>query len=291
MSVEKGRGPDQEITSKKVARRKYPFVAFFLLGLFLVTAFFGPLFAPHDPDAQDLSYSLKPPFWVEGGSMSHLLGTDSLGRDYLSRIIYGARISLLVSSVAICICGTIGVLLGLLSGYFGGLVDTLIMRFTDTWISMPALILAIAFVSILGPGLRNVILVIGITAWTGYARIVRGEVLGLKELDFVDLARATGCSEARILFSHILPNVVNTLIILVTLDIGRVIIWEAALSFLGLGVQHPTPAWGLMLAGGRKFITSAWWLVTFPGIAILITVLGANLTGNWLRDVLDPKQK
>jgi len=282
---------DEKKALKKAQQRRYPIFAFVLLALFLVTALFGPWFAPHDPNAQDLSKSLRPPFWSENGSTENLLGTDSLGRDYLSRIIYGARVSLLVSVVAICICGSIGVLLGLLSGYFGGWTDTLIMRFTDTWMSIPALVLAIAFVSLLGPGLRNVILVIGITAWTGYARIVRGEVLSLKTLDFVSLARAAGCSEPRILFSHLLPNVVNTIIILVTLDIGRIIIWEAALSFLGLGVQHPTPAWGLMLASGRKFITSAWWLVTFPGVAILMTVLGANLTGNWLRDVLDPKQK
>jgi peptide/nickel transport system permease protein len=271
--------------------RKIPIFAFSIVALYFFAVIFGPLITPHDPFKTNLNKSLLPPAWQLEDSTDHLLGTDSMGRDILSRLIYGARTSMIVSILALCICAPIGVLFGLISGYFGGKVDMIIMRFTDLWMSMPAIITAILMVSVLGPSKQTVIIVVGITGWIHYARIVRGEVLSYKEREFVQLARVTGCSNARIIFSHIFPNVSNSLIILVTLDFGRVIIITATLSFLGLGIQPPSAAWGLMLAEGRQYITYAWWMSAFPGIAILFAVLGMNMTGDWLRDVLDPKQK
>jgi peptide/nickel transport system permease protein len=271
--------------------RRLPIFAISIVALYFFAVIFGPLITPHDPFKTNLNNALMPPAWQLEDSTGHLLGTDSMGRDILSRLIYGARTSMIVSVLALCICAPIGVLFGLLSGYFGGKLDMLIMRFTDLWMSMPAIITAILMVSVLGPSKQTVIIVVGITGWIHYARIVRGEVLSYKEREFVQLARVTGCSNARIIFSHIFPNVVNSLIILVTLDFGRVIIITATLSFLGLGIQPPSAAWGLMLAEGRQYITYAWWMSAFPGIAILFAVLGMNMTGDWLRDVLDPKQR
>lgn len=275
---------------KKVGRR-FPIFAVSIVGLYFLSVFFGPLVAPHDPFKSDLSNALLPPAWQLEESTGFLLGTDSMGRDILSRLIYGARTSMVISVLALCICAPLGVLLGLISGYFGGKIDIIIMRFTDLWMSLPAIITAILMVSVLGPSKQTVIIVVGITGWIHYARIIRGEVLSYKHREFVQLARVTGCSNARIIFSHIFPNVVNSLIILVTLDFGRVIIITATLSFLGLGIQPPSAAWGLMLAEGHQYITYAWWMSAFPGIAILFAVLGMNMTGDWLRDVLDPKQK
>jgi len=275
----------------KRIRQKPPWFAIFLVLIFLVAVVFGPWIIPHDPFQTDLDKAILPPVWQEGGQSAYLLGTDAMGRDILSRLIYGARITLLVSLFAIGLTGLIGVVLGLLSGYFGGVVDMVIMRLTDILLSLPPIMMALLLAAILEPSLLTVVLAIALTAWTQYARLVRGEVLSLKEKDFVRLARVAGSSNWRIMLSHIFPNVVNMLIILVTLEVGRVIILAATLSFLGLGLQPPSAAWGLMLSEGRKYITYAWWLVTFPGIAILITVLGFNLTGDWLRDVLDPKQK
>lgn len=276
--------------NKRVGR-KIPYTALFFVALFFVAVLFGRWLAPHDAFKTDLRNAIIPPAWAEGGSSEHLLGTDSLGRDILSRIIYGSRVTLVTSILAIALAGSIGVFLGLVSGYFGGWADIIIMRVTDIFLALPPVMMAIILAAMLTPSVRTVVLAIGLTAWTGYARLVRGEVLSLKEKDYVRLARVAGCGPWRILASHIFPNVVNTLIILVTLDIGRVIIATAALSFLGLGAQPPSASWGLMLAEGRKYITYAWWLVTFPGVAILFTVLGFNLSGDWLRDVLDPKQK
>ncbi|MBW2063034.1 MAG: ABC transporter permease [Deltaproteobacteria bacterium] len=272
-------------------KRKLPYHAFVLVGLFLFAVIFGPFVIPHDPFETNLKLSILPPAWQEGGSTKYLLGTDSMGRDMLSRLIYGSRITLIASLVAICLAGTIGVMLGMISGYFGGKTDMAIMRTTDIFMSLPLIMMAIILASMLNPSLKSAILAIGLSGWTGYARIVRGEVLSLKEQDYVRLARVAGCSSKRILFSHILPNIMNTLIIIVTLQLGQVIIAMAALSFLGLGVQPPSATWGLMLSEGRKYITYAWWLATFPGIAILLTVLGFNLMGDWLRDTFDPKQK
>jgi len=276
---------------EKPIRQSVPYLALFLVGLFLFAVLFGAWLTPHDPFKTNLKMSLRPPFWETNGSMEYVLGTDSIGRDILSRLIYGARITLSVSLVAIGLAGLIGVLAGLFSGYFGGWVDTISMRLTDIFLSLPGIMLALLLVVIMSPGLKSVILAISLTAWPSYARLVRGEVLSIKELDFIKLARTTGCSHKRILVSHIFPNLINTLIVVITLELGRVIVLAATLSFLGLGLQPPSAAWGLMLAEGRKYITYAWWLVTFPGIAILLTVLGFNLVGDWLRDILDPKQK
>lgn len=282
---------NDSLRTKAPVRQKTPIFALTIVALYFLTVLLGPLLVPHDPFKSDLSKALMPPAWQTGSSVEHLLGTDSMGRDIFSRLIYGARTSMVVSVLALLICAPIGVLFGLTSGYFGGKVDGVIMRFTDLWMSMPAIILAILIVGLLGPSKQTVIIVVGITGWIHYARIIRGEVLGLKEREFIQLARVAGCSNTRIIFSHIFPNVVNTLIILLTLDFGRVIIITATLSFLGLGIQPPSAAWGLMLAEGRPYITYAWWLSAFPGIAILFAVLGMNMTGDWLRDILDPKQK
>lgn len=262
-----------------------------ILFLLIISAMFAEFIAPHNPIDQDITQALRPPFWIEGGSLKHILGTDELGRDILSRIIFGARISLVLGFIAVALSGFIGTGLGLTSGYFGGRVDSVIMRVVDIQLSMPYILIALALIGALGPSLRNIIIVIGITSWVDYGRIVRGEVLSVKENDFVKLAKIAGCSTVRILSKHIFPNVVNSLIVLATLMLGRVIIFESALSFLGLGVQPPTPSWGIMLADGRQYLTYAWWLATFPGVAIMLVVLGTNLVGDWLRDLLDPRQR
>jgi peptide/nickel transport system permease protein len=251
---------------------------------------FADFISPYDPFASDLSKGTLPPFWEKGGSAAHLLGTDFLGRDQLSRIIHGSRMSLIVSVGCLAIYGTIGIILGLISGFVGGKTDMIIMRLTDIWQSIPGLIVILLLVSVIGPSAKTVILSIGIAGWPGFARVVRGEALSLKERDFVRLARVAGCSNIRIMASHIFPNIINTLLVLSTIQIAGLIVLSASLSFLGLGTQPPSCDWGLMLAEGRQYITYAWWLVTFPGIAIAVTVIGFNLTGDWLREILDPKQ-
>ena len=262
-----------------------------ILFLLVMAALFAEFIAPHSPIDQDITQALKVPFFLKGGTLSHLLGTDELGRDILSRIIFGARISLVVGFIAVAISGFIGTCLGLISGYFGGKIDSIIMRVVDVQLSMPYILIALALIGALGPSLRNITIVIGITSWVDYGRVIRGEVLSVKENEFVDLAKIAGCSTYRILLKHIFPSVVNSLIVLGTLMLGRIIIFEAALSFLGLGVQPPTPSWGIMLADGRQYLTYAWWLATFPGLAIMLVVLGTNLVGDWLRDMLDPRQR
>ena len=271
--------------------RNAPLGGLAIFFLFLMAAFFAEYLAPHSPTDQNITNALRAPCFFEGGTFEHLLGTDELGRDILSRMIFGARISLLVGFVAVVLSGFIGTCLGLVSGYFGGRIDSIIMRFVDIQLSMPYILIALALIGALGPSLRNIIIVIGITSWVDYSRVVRGEVLSIKNKEFVDLARIAGCSTFRIILKHILPGVANSLIVLGTLMLGRIIIFEAALSFLGLGVQPPTPSWGIMLADGRQYLTFAWWLATFPGIAIMMVVLGTNLVGDWLRDTLDPKQR
>ncbi len=256
-----------------------------IIFLFIFVAIFAPIISPYSPVDQDISQRLKPP------SRLHPLGTDQLGRDILSRIIYGSRISLIVGFSAVFISGIIGITLGMVSGFYGGKVDAVIMRLADIQLSLPFILLAIAIMAVLGPGLRNIILVLGITGWVIYARIVRGETLQTKNVDFVQAAVSLGNRDIRILFKHILPNVLASAIIVATLEMARMIIMEAALSFLGLGIQPPTPSWGSMVADGRDYITNAWWLITFPGLAIMITVLGINLFGDWLRGSLDPKLK
>ncbi len=276
---------------KPQGRIRPPYVGLFCLGLFFMAVIFADVLAPHPPQEGDLFNTALPPAWSEEGSMDHILGTDMLGRDVLSRIIHGSRMSLIISVGCILFYGTLGVTLGLMSGFLGGRTDMIIMRLADLWLSLPGIIVLFMLASVYGPSATTIIITFGIMGWPNYARIVRGECLSLKERDFIRLARVAGCSQLRIMFSHILPNIVNTIIIMSTIEVGGIIVLTASMSFLGLGTQPPSCDWGLMLAEGRQYITYAWWLVTFPGVAIVIAVLGFNLTGDWLREVLDPKQK
>lgn len=270
---------------------RVPWIPMFILFMVFSCALLGPIITPHDHGALNLGMALKAPFWQEGGVKSYPLGTDNMGRDILSRVIMGARVSVVVALWAILFSGAIGALMGMLAGYFGGKIDMLIMRLVDIQMSVPALALALILAAALKPGMTTVIIVIVVTYWTWYARIVRGEVLSLKERDFIALAKVAGCNAFSILLKHFLPNVLNTLLVLATLQLGSVIIYEASLSFLGLGIQPPDVSWGLMLSDARPYISVAWWVITLPGLAIVVTCLGSNLLGDWLRDTLDPKRR
>jgi peptide/nickel transport system permease protein len=269
--------------------RQRPWFAGAILGALVVTAVFAPYLAPHSPTEGDIVKKSIPPMWMERGYAEHPLGTDRFGRDVLSRIIWGSRISLLVSLVAIGVAGTLGTLLGLISGYRGGWVDGLLMRLTDIGLSLPTILIAVVMVAVSEPSFRNVVLVIALLLWPRFARQIRGETLAVKEHDFVALAVVAGRSSAWIIRRHIFPNVVPTLLVISTLQVGYVILLEGTLSFLGVGVPPPNPAWGLMIADGRGFLATAWWISLFPGLAMLLTVLAVNLMGDWLRDHLDPR--
>jgi peptide/nickel transport system permease protein len=271
--------------------RGFPWPAALFLAVVLIAALFGPALAPHDPLALNLGAAFHPPLWQKPGSAEFLLGTDNLGRDILSRIIAGARISVVVAFYAIAFSGGIGALIGMFAGYVGRAADAIIMRIVDIQLSIPPLALALVLAAVLEPGLDTIIIVIVVTYWTWYARIIRGEILSLRERDYVALAKVAGCSTATIFRRHLLPNIVNTLLVLASLQVGQVIIFEASLSFLGLGIQTPDVSWGLMLSDARGYITTAWWAITMPGIAIMLTCLSANLMGDWLRDTLDPKRR
>ena len=281
--------------------RQYPvlplIVMFFVL---IVPAIFANQIAPHNPREGNVLDRLQPPVWAsekvvngvvvqKGGSWNHILGTDKIGRDMFSRIIHGARVSLIVALVSIVSGAIIGTTLGLIAGYFGGRWDNIIMRLVDIKLSLPSILLALVLVAIMGPSFATIIIVIALLLWTRYARLVRGEALGLRSQDFIARARVSGASTARIISRHIFPNVVNTIIVLATLEIGQVILLEATLSFLGAGLPPDKPAWGLMVADGRALIINAWWVAFFPGLAIMLTVLSMNLLGDWIRDRLDPK--
>jgi peptide/nickel transport system permease protein len=267
-----------------------PMVPIAILITLILVAIFANLIAPHNPEIGSLSQRFKPPAWSAGGSTEHLLGTDHIGRDVLSRLIFGARVSMVVGFTAVFFAGITGTVLGIVSGYLGGWVDQVIMRITDTWLALPALTFAIFLAAIVGPSETNIIIILGAVYWTRYARVIRGEVLSLKERDFVRLAIVAGCSKWKIMRRHLLPNVLNTAIVLATLMLGVVIVSEAALSFLGVGVPPPKPAWGLMLADGKKGLMAGyWWLTVFPGLCIVLMVLAANLLGDWLRVKLDPQ--
>jgi peptide/nickel transport system permease protein len=255
----------------------------------VVLAALAPALAPADPIRNDLLARLAPPMWMEGGSARHPLGTDTLGRDVVSRLLYGARVSLLVGFAAVLMAGVVGVALGLVAGYYGGRLDDLLMRLGDVQLAFPVLVLAIAVLSVLGASLGNVIVVLGLTGWVTYARIARAETLSLRHREFVEGARALGARDAAILWRHILPNVLPPITVVATFSVARTIIAEASLSFLGLGIPPPAPSWGAMLDEGRNYLTTGWWLALFPGVAILALVLGINLVGDWLRDVLDPR--
>jgi peptide/nickel transport system permease protein len=285
-----------------VAPRRRSFASFLfaspvtILGAAIVVivgfcALFAPLLAPHDPNAQDLSLALKPPAWLAGGDRSYLLGTDNLGRDILSRIIWGTRVASIVGLSVVVIGGTLGVAAGMIAGYFGGPADAIISRLADVQLAFPFVLLAIAIVGVVGPGVGTIIAVLGVTSWVQYVRVVRAETFSLRDRDFVQAAIASGAAPARIILRCILPNVASSVTVLATFEVARTVILESALSFLGLGAPQNVPSWGTMLADGRQYLDTAWWLGTFPGLAISFTVLGVNLFGDGLRDALDPKSR
>jgi peptide/nickel transport system permease protein len=268
---------------------RLPWVPAAIIVVLVFVAVLAPLLAPYSPTAQSLPDKLLPPAWLEGGSAQHLLGTDVLGRDMLSRLLYGARVSLAVAVSALLAGGVVGLALGILSGYLGGRVDSVLMRVVDATLTFPTILIALLLAVSLGAGLQTMVIAITLILWARFARIVRGEVLAVKTRDFVALARVHGCSHLRIMGVHILPNVTNTFMVLLSLHIGFVILVEASLSFLGAGIPPPTPSWGQMVADGRSHIASAWWLSVLPGAAIMLVVLAFNLFGDWLRDWLDPR--
>jgi len=260
-----------------------------VLALVVVAGVFAPLLAPADPNAQDLLVRLRPPSWLPGGAAGHPLGTDRLGRDVASRVLYGTRVSLLVGVSAALLAGLIGATIGLVTGLYGGWRDKLFMRIADVQLAFPPILLALAIVAFLGSGLWYVVLVLGITGWVSYARVVRAEVLSLRESDFVVAARAAGASNLSIMRRHLLPNVAAPLATIGTLHVASAILAEAALSYLGLGVPPETPTWGGMLSDGQLYLGTAWWIAIFPGCAIMLTTVAINLAGDLLRDVADPK--
>jgi len=266
-----------------------PIVNFAIMLSILVMAIVGPFIAPHPSNPGDLGCSFIPPFWSEEGNSRYLLGTDQFGRDIVSRIIHGTRITIVLSLICILFGGSVGTMLGLVSGYFGGIVDTLIMRITDITLSLPMILIAVLLAAVRGPSYENVIIVVALFLWPRYCRQIRGEALVIREHDFVAAARVAGTSPIKIIFKHFFPNVIPTLLVLMTLQVGYVIILAASLSFLGAGVPPPAPDWGVMVSDGRALIETAWWISMFPGLAILITVLAMNNIGDWLRDKLDPK--
>ena len=267
---------------------KFPLIL--LLIVLVIPAIFAEVVAPYDPleAPGGIRARLQPPVFA-GGTWDHVLGTDKTGRDMLSRIIYGSRVSITISVIGIGIAGSIGITLGVISGYFGGRVDSAIMRLVDVSLSIPPVLLALSLATALEPSFRTVILVVISLLWSIYCRQVRGDTLAVRQRDYIARARVSGASHIRIMVKHILPNITNTVIVLATLQVGFIILLEAGLSFLGVGLSRPTPAWGLMVADGREIIIRAWWVALWPGLAIMLTVFGFNLLGDWLRDRLDPR--
>ncbi|WP_205648446.1 ABC transporter permease [Acuticoccus kandeliae] len=266
----------------------WPFVAIF--AAFVIIAIFAPLIAPESPNAQNLLGRLKPP-GTESRGVLYLLGSDELGRDLLSRIIYGARISLSVAILSVVISSIVGTVLGMAAGLFRGWVEMIVMRIVDIFLSVPAVLLAIITVAVLGPGFVNVVIVLALTRWPRYARVAYGQTLSVANMPYVRIARFMGASPLRVLFLHILPNIIGPLTVVATLEFGLMVLFEAGLSFLGLGVQPPTASWGAMLSVGRNYIANAFWIATFPGICLFLLILSVNLIGDALRDRLDPKSR
>ncbi len=269
--------------------RHLPWIPLIIIGGMVFAAVFAPILAPYSPTKQTLRDKLLPPAWQEGGTTEHLLGTDILGRDILSRLIHGARVSLVVATTALLSGGLIGGVLGVISGYVGGKVDTMIMRAVDATLAFPTILFALLLAVTMGQGLRTVVLAVTLILWARFARVTRGEVLSLKTSDYISLALIHGCSSFRIMAIHIMPNVFNTFMVMLTLHVGLVILTEASLSFLGAGIPPPTPSWGQMVADGRAKVATAWWISIIPGVAITMVVIAFNLFGDWLRDRLDPK--
>ena len=279
------------LTFGRLLRSPGGLVGLVLVVLVVLVAILAPVLSPHDPAKQNIVNRLKPPFWAEGGSIEYPLGTDSVGRDLLSRVIHGSRVSLFVGLAATAASAVLGVSLGLIAGFTGGKTDSVVSRVGDVQQAIPFLILAIAVAAMLGPGLFNLILVLVITTWVTFFRVVRGEVLSVREEQYVLSARSIGSSNIRIMLRYILPNVAASIIVIATLLVANMIIFEASLSFLGLGVPSSMPTWGRIVADGREYIADEWWIALFPGGAILITVMGINLLGDWLREELDPKRR
>jgi peptide/nickel transport system permease protein len=266
-----------------------PLIPALIVAVFVAGALLANWVSPANPYEQRLRARFTPPAWQKGGTWKHVLGTDRLGRDLLSRIIWGARVSLAAGVVTVLVAGLFGAAVGLVAGYYRGRVDAVLMRITDATLSFPIILLALILAVTAGPSFANVILAIAVILWARYARVIRGEVLALMEQDWVAQSRIVGCGPWRLITRHLFPNTLNTLIVLLTLQVGYVIVVEASLSFLGAGIPPPAPAWGSMIADGREFITTAWWVSFFPGLAILLVVLAFNLLGDWLRDTLDPR--
>jgi peptide/nickel transport system permease protein len=285
------RARPHRIPFRRLWRFKWGVVASIALALIVGSAALAPYLTPYDPLTVDIQHRLGPPAWMDGGARAHPLGTDQIGRDLLSRVIYGGRVSLVIGVAAVLISSTIGVLLGLAAGYFSGRLDWTIMTLVNVMLTFPFVLLALAVIAVLGPSLINMIIVLGVADWPLYARVIRAETLAIREREFVLAGRALGMSHFRVIFGQILPNLVSVIVVIATLQVARVIILESFLSFLGLGVQPPTPAWGNMLGEGRVYMLNSWWIATFPGSAIFLTTLAINLMGNALRDWLDPHMK
>ena len=274
------------IVGALVEVRRYPVIPIIiLLAVLVIPSILPALVAPYEPLQGDMRNRLSPP------SAEHLFGTDKIGRDVLSRVVYGARVSMMVAGVAIVVSGLIGTVFGIVSAYYGGWWDNLLMRLVDISLSLPIIVVAIVVAAMAGPSMKILIAVLVLSQWSRYARLVRAETLTIRAQDYIARARVSGASNQRIMLRYIFPNIVNTIVVLATLQVGFVIVLEATLSFLGAGISRPTPAWGLMVADGREFVVDAWWVSFFPGLAILLTVLSMNLLGDWLRDKLDPKQR
>ncbi len=285
---------DEIKIEKKIKRRRRVsqfmlIIPVIIFSLVVISAIFAPLISPYPPTKIAMLDRLIPPFFMNGGSASHILGTDALGRDILSRIIYGARVSLSYSLVVIFITATIGTILGIISGYFGGRVDSVIMRITDVALSTPMILIALILAVGLGPSFMTIVVATSILFWAGYARVIRGETLRLREADFVAQARIIGSSGMRIMIKHLFPNVINPLIVIATMAVGVMIIFEATLSYIGAGIPPPTPSWGSMVNDGRNYLATAWWISFFPGFCIGLVVLAGNYLGDWVRDKLDPR--
>ncbi len=270
---------------------RYPVVPMIVILVFVFLAIFGAALAPYSPNETDLEATFAPPFWQHGGSMRHLLGTDPVGRDLLSRIMVGARISCIVAILAITLGGLVGTVIGIVSGYYGGKIDMVLMRAADATLAFPIILLAMLLAVVLGPSLKNVVISLGIVLWARYARVIRGEVLVCKEMDYVAYSRIAGASSLEIMWRHIVPNIRSTLLVLLTLQVGWVIIVEASLSFIGAGIPGPYPVWGTMIAKGRDYVATAWWIPFFPGLCVALVCLCFNMLGDWLREMLDPRMK
>jgi peptide/nickel transport system permease protein len=277
--------------AQELWRDRTGFIGVVLITALVFMALAAPLLAPHDPAAQNLRARLMPPAWEAKGSWSHVLGTDHLGRDVLSRVIYGSRVSLLVGATVVIIAGTFGVVMGLFAGYRGGRTDNFIMRWIDTQVAFPGLLLALIILAVIGPSMITVIIVLSLNGWMVYGRMTRGAVLSVRQTEYVEAAEIVGCKGRRVIFRHILPNLTSPLLTLSILEFARIVLAEAALSFLGLGIQPPATSWGLDVATGKDYIFRAWWLVTMPGIAISVTVLAVNLVASWMRLISDPQER